>query len=155
MIPSVSATHTDYGQELSNWWMPSPELFCHMIVNSRLTSCQKCQVSTSAAKAEVLWTQHRFMCVGIDSFICNLSLNWQPPYSTSIFLRVQTLSDVGVWMFTRQTSGSQMHQLHCQLCCLPTTLWVLESRKWFSLFSGCTVPLPTYSCCEVADHRGF
>lgn len=83
MIPSVSITHKDNGQELLNWWTPPPELLCQMIVNSRLFDCQKCQLSTSSAKGG---TQHRFMCMGTDSFIWKLSLHWWPHYSAQSVL---------------------------------------------------------------------
>lgn len=53
MIPSVSVTYKDDGQELLNWWIPPPEFPCQMIVNSRLFDCQKCQLSTSSAEGEL------------------------------------------------------------------------------------------------------
>lgn len=64
------------------------------------------------------WTRHRFMWVGINSFIWKLSLHWWPlerPQS-SIFLGVQTLSGVGVWMFMRQTWQSDAPAALSALC---------------------------------------
>lgn len=71
------------GKRFWTWWMPPPELLCQMIVNSRLSDCQKCQLSTSSAKGG---TQHRFMCMGIDSLIWKLPLHWWPHYSAQAVL---------------------------------------------------------------------
>lgn len=151
MIPSVSVTHKDDGQELLNWWMPPPELLCQMIVNSRLFDCQKCQLSTSSAKggtAQIYVHGHRLFCLeAVPSLMATVL-----QCSVSIVPRLQTLLGVGVWMFMRETSGSQMHQLHCQLCSLPTTLQFSES---WELFCGCTAPFPKPSCSQVADQKGF
>lgn len=44
MIPSISVSQKEDGQELLNWWMPPPELLCQMIVDSRLSDRQRYQL---------------------------------------------------------------------------------------------------------------
>lgn len=85
-----------------------------MTANDNFTVCQKCQLSALADKDELSTDLH--VCLeALPSLMATLQS------SDSIFLRAHITPGVGVWMVIAQTSGSQMHSLHCQLCSLPTT----------------------------------
>lgn len=122
MIPFACTAHRDDRQELSNWWMPPPQLFCQMIVSSRLTGFQK-HLFNSLWFSEVgcllqqlkgeLSTLLSGSCPSTGS--CSTALSqYLPQGPDAIWCRCLDVYETDIWWSDAP--------VHCQLCSLPTSV---------------------------------
>lgn len=118
MVSFVSTPHRDDGQEISKWWMPLPQLFSQMIVNSKLAGFRKIsvlggQLFTSAAKGELSTDLHGHQLFHPEAL---LSLMFCPvPTALSLYLfhGPEYLQQMSVPLHVYETEIWQTDSLHC------------------------------------------